>query len=643
MKRVVLLVAAVLVLVGAVVAWQFAGQHEAVHTSSARQVAQAQAPAGDRPALSDPTSAGASYAFDYAFAMTAPFAGSSDAELTLHVRGTLDLATPRPDKGAAWVPARLRAVTVERNDLATRVFDLSKLKPEADFAAEFAFHVAEDGRVDDVRLTEGQPFAARSALAATAWAAQRARPTPPETSAWDVQERDANGEYSAHYRAHADGSLDKTWTIGQGGDPPERLAQISTGRAHFALTDGVLQALEYDLRGKAATATLNVATFKPFSVHLSLERVGEADERWAASLRPDKLVAWRPGAVKRHKAEEETRRYEDVVADASARSGKMDPGTHAKLRAEWTHLIARQPEALARTEQQLRTGALPEDARRLAVEAMVGARTPQAQDRVTAMVSDDAVPEALRADLLTAAALMSGPTLAFVVGLEKLAFDPVRGQIGALAATTLGASAGFLAETHPAESAKVVQRLVDNARPVLDPPAHATKQPLAVRQAWLAGLGNTGDAQALPLILAALADPSEMLRAQAALSLRRQDPAACVGPMTERMAQDKSVHVRENLVDAARFLGPDKLLPLVEKALMFDASVHVRLAAAYTVTVWSTQAPGLRKVLAEALKREKSPKVAEALQNDLTQGRLAGEPVVAPVQMGQGGQTGKAP
>jgi hypothetical protein len=599
---------------------------------------------------------GAAYAFDYSFAMTAPFAGGQDGDLTFHLTGTLDVARPQPDgpelhgqpgqhgQSGQWVSARLRQAKLEQNAVAAQVLDLPKVHPEADAERPFAFHLAADGRVDEVKCDPAASFAARSALAAFAWAWQRARPAEPKTTTWQIEERDANGSYLVHYARRQDGGLDKTWTIGQGDDPPTRLGQISNGSAHIALAAGGVQTLDYTLAGKAATGTLNVATYKPFSVHLHLERTGAMDDAWAAAVQPTTLTAFTAASAKtRQRTEMATRTLDLILADVVAKSGKLDPGGHTNLRNELTRAVAQQPQAVGKIDGLLRSGTLQGEAERLAVEAIVGARTAEAQARVAGMFSDEALPLALRSDLLTAAAFMSSPNSAFVTSLEQMAYNPKASGLSAQAATTLGSAVAFLAEKEPAAAAIVMGRLLDNAKPVLLPPHMEHPQPQDVRQAWLAGLGNTGDPLSLPLILGALADKSEIIRGAAALALRRQDPAAVVGPMVDRMAVEQSVHVRENLVDAARFLGPGKLEEFVEKALRFDHSEHVRLAAAYAMASWSTAAPGLRKVLVDAQKHEKSPKVAEALQNYINQGHVNDGVATQPTKMGQISGQGKTP
>ena len=81
-------------------------------------------------------------------------------------------------------------------------------------------------------------------------------------------------------------------------------------------------------------------------------------------------------------------------------------------------------------------------------------------------------------------------------------------------------------------------------------------------------------------------------------------------------------------VATRKFMGPSALENFVTKALLFDESDYVRLGAAHTMAVWMADAPGLRRHLAEALTREKSPKVQDSLRNYLEPGRF-GAGVVA--------------
>lgn len=638
MKRIVAIAAVTALVVALVLAWRpdlvgfGASSPSAPSPSAASAAAKADAaPAASATSALPAVEVASAHDLDYRFEMTAPFTGGADQTLRMRVRGTLELGTPRPDGDGAWLPARLRAPTLELDEVAQRVLDLPATAPEQAFALTFAARVLADGRVDAVRFDPKATFAARSMLATVAYAMQR---SGDGQGPWQVDEHDLNGSYTARYQRGRDGSLDKAWTIGQGDDPPARLARISAVQVRYTLAGASLQALDYREAGRASTHSLNPATFKPYSLQLALHRRGDIDAAWASDVQPAALAAFSPADAPSREVEVSTRSYDAIVDEAKARAGQLDAAGHVKLRDEWTHLLARDAEALARTETALRQGTLAGEAQRMAVEAIVGARTPQAQDKVGGMIGDGALAEPLRLDLLAAVALMTRPTPALINTLERVAYAPQPGGIGGAAATTLGASAALLAEQDPEAARAVVGRLVANARPLLHPPTKAPKAPVGLREAWLAGLGNTGDPQALPEILAALDDEAEIVRGQAAISLRRYPAASCLDAMVTHMATERSAYVRENLVDAARSIGPAKMLAFVEKALRFDESVHVRLAAAYAVAAWSTQAPGLRKVLASALEHESSPKVAEALQSYLERGNLQGQPEQAPVKLG---------
>ncbi len=642
MKRWQIATAALVVtgVLGAVWYWQNAAARTEVTVDAAAKVPHPAAATAAGKAQPDAQGTGGdAYALDYSFEMTAPFANAADQTLHLHVTGTLELGAAQPDADGAWQPARLVAGHVEQDAVAARVLDWSLPGVEAELARPFAFHLQKDGRVDAVRCDPTLAFATRSTLAGAAWAIQHVHPAT-AAATWQLEERDANGTYQAKYRQAAAGVVEKTWQIGQNGDDPARLAQVSNGSARYAVNAHGLETMTWALSGTAATGSLDPAKYKPFALKIGLTRTGAVDAAWAATIRPEALQPFTSASAKvRQRLEAPTRPLDTVLADVAQKAEHLDPSGHVTLRDELTRAVRQDADGPAKLAAQLRQDAAPGEARRLAVEALIGARTEPAQEMAAQLMADETLAQPVRQELLAAAAFMSSPTVAFVTSLEKLAYNPRASTVSADAATTLGAAVAFLAEKNPQAARPVLERLIANAGPVLGRPTAKHAQPLAVRMAWLAGLGNTGDAATLSLILQALGDKDEFVRGAAALALRRQDPAAVATPLIDRMAIETSAHTRARLVDAARFLGPDKLGELVEKALRYDRSEHVRLAAAYAMTVWSTAAPGLRKTLVDALKHEKSPKVAAALQHDINQGQVDPGVAVKSVHMGGAGAT----
>ncbi|MFZ4579910.1 MAG: HEAT repeat domain-containing protein [Myxococcota bacterium] len=579
-----------------------------------------------RPERTPPTAMTLQAAYHFELAAPAPL-----GPMDVAVRGVLELAHPVQLDGATWVPVRLTAATVQVSESVRKVLDLSA--DGSGLEHPWLLKREPDGRVSEVRFNPATPVAGQSVLAALAFSTQLVRPVQADATAWQAEEVDANGAFQASYVRSADGSVTKRWSSG-----PARPGQRTETTAHYTSDIDGLQHVAVDEVGKATTGQLAASSFVPMRLTIDLVRTGKSDGRWAAGLATGHLRAYTAATAKvnwRREAEV-TRAYDDVLADVEGRAGATDAGGRVNLRNELTRAIAASPEAVSRTDALLRARTLEESAETLVVAALVGARTPEAQTAVGGLVKDPAVPEPLRLRMLQSASLMSSPTPAFVAtfaSLATLAADPAyRGAV----ATTLGQSIAFLEEQHPVEAAQQIAAFIDQATLVLAPQAddHGQPQPAALRIAWLAGLGNTGHAEALPLILASLKDDNELVRGGAVLALRRQSASACIDALLDLMAHDGSVHVRENVLDVAMVMGPAVTEPMVRKALYFDDSAFVRSAAAYVVSTWSTDSPGMRAVLVDALKHEKSPEVAERLQNFIQQGRVAGNPGLTNTKMG---------
>lgn len=592
------------------------------------QAATTAAAAGSQPNPREVT-AGA-MAARYAFALAG---GAAMGQLEVEVTGTLQLASPVRDGGATWQPARLVGATARLSDAAKKLLDL---RDPSELERPWMLRTETDGRVTDVRFAPGTSVAARSVLAALAHGSQLARPADAAAKTWEADERDVNGPYHATYARQADGAIVKTWHSG-----PERLGQRAETTTRFAIKGMRPVHIAFDQRGTATTGGLDASKFAPFSLAIDLRWLGGADQGWAAGLDAKKLQAFSAASAKtRHREALPTRPLEVVMSDVRETAATTDTGGRTNLRNELTRAIAASDTAVQATKATLRARTLDKDAETVTIAALVGARTAAAQAAVAELVGDRALEETLRVRVLQSASLMTSPTPAFVAALVQLATNPKDPAYAAAAATTLGASAALLGEKHPEEAQRAIATLVAHAAPIVEPARKATRsaqtehQPAGIRMAWLAALGNTGDPAALPLLLAALDDTNEAVRGSAALALRHQDPQGCIGKMLERMAKDKSVHVRENIIDAARDMGPAVTGSLVEKALFYDESEFVRLAAAYALTVWSSQAPGLRVMLVDALKHEKSPRVADALKNYVDKGSFTGQPAMTAAQMG---------
>ncbi|MBI5610247.1 MAG: HEAT repeat domain-containing protein [Deltaproteobacteria bacterium] len=558
----------------------------------------------------------------YAFRMVG---GSFPKQLESELAATLDLGALRQDGTERWLPVRLAGPQLQMNQAAQSVFDVPA--DRAELAAPWAVRVDGGGRVVEVRFAAGTSTTTQGVLASLAQAVQLVGPAHAGERTWQTDERDANGPYQATYTREGDGSVTKRWTQTQAGFS-------ATSQAHYALRDGHIDTVHWEQQGTAVTSSLVAGRETRFSVVIDLHYRGKNAGDWAVGLDPKTLRPYDLGQLAlRRRAAEPPRALQVVLDEVVALASGTDTAGRMKLRADLTRAIAANPAAAKAVGQTLRKGSLTGRARTVAIASLVGARTAEAQREVAELAADRSLAEDLRLSLLQSASLMSSPTPEFVAMLAQLAYATDDPGYSAAAATTLGASLAFLHEHHPQEAKQALQGYVEHAKQNVQPEpsaASAALPPVGIRIAWLAGLGNTADPAALPVILAGLHDSNELVRGSAALALRFQAPTACIEAMQQQMATDRSIHVRENILEAAQTMGPDVTASLVQKALFYDSSEFVRKAAAYVLATWSHEAPGLRAVLVDALKVEKSPRVAEALKNFVEPGRIPGSPAAAP-------------
>jgi HEAT repeat protein len=563
-----------------------------------------------------PDSAGR-YALDYQLTYEAPAVQGGRATAELHWQTEWQVA-PLPGMpgwlGVRTLPGQWQANAALRAVTGLQDADRPRLE------TPFAVRVAPDGQLAELRFAEGTPAPVAALLGAVAHASQFVRPAQAEGTAWQAQEQDLTGTFVAQYQMQAPGRVTKRWNgSGAQAGQADPLGLHQDTSAEFTLQDGHVQTVTWTQQGRMQPPVDSEVAGTTFRIAVRLERRGQATTAWLAGLDPRTLQPFDADvAVDREHAPQPVA-WENLHSDLTALGAATTAEQRGQVRDRVLVAMQHQPEIVTQVEAALVDGKLTEPAERTLLEALVGAGTPGAQQAVARLITDDKLVESLRDRALMAATMLHAAEEAFVARL--LAADLDQPARRSATAVTLGAVARDLTPGQPVRAGQLAAALVAEAKAALDPKA---AMPSLMDQCnWLAALGNTGDPQALPAILQALADPKEDVRIAAAHALRFQDPAATADAMTLQMAGDASLDVRTALLHAARWQGAKARLAFVEKALRFDRSEAVRLEAAFTLASWSVTAPGIRKALAEALAVEKSETVQEALRNYLTPGRIA--------------------
>lgn len=586
--------------------------------AKAEAPAKLSAPPGPRPLAKPARLAGV---HDLRYALVAEV-GSGGQAATMSVDGALEVAPVLELADAQWLPLRLVGAKVRQDQVAVALS--GRLEPEA-LQTPWLVRLQSDGRVAEVRFAPQTAEPVQALLASLALSAQFTRPAAPAAQAWDAEEHELNGVFRAQYARKSDGNVTKRRQNQQG-----RWPQVdATTEFAFDPSQAEPQLLQVTVaeRGQAPVGGMVQGdhTWFPYRIDIALRRTGAGSAGWAQRLDPATMVAFatRDRAARRDRP---TRPFAAVVAQLKTLPQEAKTKEFVGLRDELARAIRDQPGMVAAADQLLRSAALSGDAEVMAVAALVSARSPQAQLAAAELVGDDALRPTLRALVLQAVTQLDQPSSAMVAAVQNLAVTGPNTALGRLAANTLGAQVAWLIDAGDTDAAaSALAAMLGEAAPIVAPATfvHPGQQEanIATRVGWLSGLGNTRHAAALPILLAALNEPEEMVRAHAAFALRHQDPQACFAVMAEVMSKEKSMLVRSYIVDAARTMGPAATQPIVEKALRFDESPRVRVSAAYAIGVWMVTAPGLSTVLQEALAKEKSPVVAEAILEHLQPGR----------------------
>ncbi len=183
-----------------------------------------------------------------------------------------------------------------------------------------------------------------------------------------------------------------------------------------------------------------------------------------------------------------------------------------------------------------------ESARALVVDLLSQAGTPVAQRelrRILAQVVDSEADD--RGPLLQRLGLLDEPERAsMALGLSLHARAVERGDDETRRASLY--VLGMLAARAGREDGDLVDQLLERLHDEAD-----DSRDRAVRQAALAGLGNTADPSVAATLLSASADPEPALRASAAVALRTMPPEIALPPLRRMLGDDSSL-----VTDAAR-------------------------------------------------------------------------------------------
>ena len=564
--------------------------------------------------------------------------------IQVSAQGQLQLTALPGATGEVWLAGRARGARLQANALALRVSDLGSEQSPLAIDADFAARVDTEGRVLEVRFAPGLPTGIQAMWTGVMRDLQFVVPPASSAGSWKADEANLNAEFTSSYQRQPDGSYAKRWSVATDGEKGKGALFTGQGDGRFAFADGHVRDARMEMSGGGRG--LADVEMPRYTAQVSLRWLGPADAAWSRQVKPKQMVAFagqtRPGREAKVPALPLSE-FEAKVEAASAGKKLQD---RADKRRHLTAVLRRDASVAQEVRTRLASGQLAEPVERTYIEAMVMADTPATQEAMVSLASDEAIDHRLVLQVLSGSLFFSHPGPAYVGALEQLSQDRQRSQRANASLLTLGAAVRATANDDPAEAERLHRKMLDRATPRIlsgqvgidAPGAMIDLNPADSREraSWLDGLGNAGQPEAASLVAQALQDENEMVRKSAAQALRFMPAKAVKSAMIKAMKQEESIFVREALLLAARYHGPEHQLDLVTKALRGDESEYVRLGAAYTVAVWTMEAPALNQVLQQALAGEKSSKVKESLLNYLQPGRT--EPPFVPVGKIAGGQ-----
>jgi hypothetical protein len=570
----------------------------------------------------------------YQLAVDAPnkAGGRTPAKLTL--RAILLLAPVQGLKDTAWQAARLTDIALEPHESEdesetlyggdTAAMALNQYD-KADLALPFAVLRRTDGTVQEVRFPVGVRASVKGLLTTLVTASQFSAPADAKLQRWESREATANGSYLATYVLLPDGKVNKAWQT-SARDETTAATHVPgyecTFSGQFSVLAGATTAADLHWKGLLGSLGEEKADRVRFEHQLTLRATAAQSALWA-KLDLHELRRFEP------LLQAQTARTAGLKGDlpellaavdhvnqrnATADLGRLAGAIAVKIRAD--------AGALGLIEQKLRATRAEEEAlQQVLIDAIVRADTAVSRNALIGLMTDTGLPQLLREQVLASTAQVTTPDALFVSDLRKLVLFSEDEVYCSLAAVTTGAVLYRWHELDPKAAADDIRALIAEAGRLVGPVSRAprTAQPdPAVIANWLLAAGNTRSALALPVLHEGLGHKEVAVRRSAALSLQFQPAASVLPIMQTAMSQETSAEVRDTLVQVAGMLDAAPMQDLVTRALMTDKSDMVRLSAAQAIAAWASTAPDWRKVLQDALAKEKSKKVRARLVALLT-------------------------
>jgi HEAT repeat protein len=469
---------------------------------------------------------------------------------------------------------------------------------EARLSRPFWATYREDGELLTMHFFRDMAPSDRNLLQMIATELQLVRPGAVGDS-WTAQERDGAGEYSAAYRmqqpdrivkrklnyVHTDGVAGATAdTVRISIDQSEINYSLAAGRQVQAVdgVDRVSMDLSPDKNQRLTAAT---------EFHLSNRRTAQAPELVGSldRVRPDvsssAIGTQSPGAAEaREQADERLLNgYSTEALLAAAFAQDKGAASPDRLAA----LFRSRPEAASAAADLL----VQEGAKRSVTNALGAAGSLSAVAALNDLAHNSALDEQLRVDAIVAFVQIHYPIVEAMRALDDLTSDP-DANIRSAARMMSGALSRAGRTEHPAEAGAIDASLIALYRNARD---------MREKAELLGALGNSAGPATVPVIEAALHDPTATVRGAAARALR-----LIPGPEVDRLlaaviTSDPDGAVRADAIFATRFRHPLSA-PLADALMQVAGADSARFVRSNAIAVLG-QNPTASSQIPETLKR----------------------------------------
>lgn len=491
------------------------------------------------------------------------------AKVRLRVTGNLDLAFVAYDGAKHRLFAQLADVHVAIGDAAARPSPETQAV-ERELTKPFYVQAETDGRVRGYSFARDLSPTARNILRGVLGSAQVA---VRDEAQWAADEDDIQGSYVASYSKDEAGAIVKTKR------PYSKIEGMAT--------------LDVRARGVASVAEDGW----PTNVTLEEHKVASMGEKMPVATTDARLALTLTGTKADPSLLGRFEREQDDLVQASA-FGTMDDAESARVAdgrlASDATSDAILGEARAATDDQAMIAAgdrlaarlrlnpneadrmatlartLPAREANLVVGALGGAATPESTKALGRLLSETKGPPAVRANAATQLAFAKGANATEARdSLSQGLSDPSR-EVRDSSALALGNVARELGDADP----ETVKDLVARYERARDDEERVT---------LLEALGNSGSAEILPVVRAALASENESLREAAAHALRFLPLGDADKVLADVLGTEPSPTVIVAAIDSIGYRVVEMHARALERAVLADSAGRVRAAVAEIV------------------------------------------------------------